>query len=61
MILDFFGIYKYLLIHNFLLEQKLSSVNFVGFHVSTEASLGIVALSLSTGVLLSLTNKSSDS
>ncbi|KAL0874536.1 hypothetical protein Bca101_024241 [Brassica carinata] len=36
-------------------------LEFFGFHVSTEASLGIVALSLSTGVLLSLTNKSSDS
>ncbi|KAG5376969.1 hypothetical protein IGI04_041565 [Brassica rapa subsp. trilocularis] len=36
-------------------------LDFFGFHVSTEASLGIVALSLSTGVLLSLTNKSGDS
>ncbi|XP_056858836.1 thylakoid membrane protein TERC, chloroplastic isoform X2 [Raphanus sativus] len=36
-------------------------LDFFGFHVSTEASLGIVALSLSTGVLLSLTKKSSDS
>ncbi|KAL1199160.1 Thylakoid membrane protein TERC [Cardamine amara subsp. amara] len=36
-------------------------LDFFGFHVSTEASLGVVALSLSTGVLLSLTNKSSDS
>ncbi|XP_010453276.1 PREDICTED: thylakoid membrane protein TERC, chloroplastic [Camelina sativa] len=36
-------------------------LEFFGFHVSTEASLGVVALSLSTGVLLSLTNKSSDS
>ncbi|CAL9230040.1 unnamed protein product [Arabidopsis halleri] len=36
-------------------------LDFFGFHVSTEASLGVVALSLGTGVLLSLTNKSSDS
>ncbi|CAN6992483.1 unnamed protein product [Brassica oleracea var. botrytis] len=36
-------------------------LDFFGFHVSTEASLGVVALSLSTGVLLSLTNKSGDS
>nr|AAL61943.1 unknown protein [Arabidopsis thaliana]AAM47927.1 unknown protein [Arabidopsis thaliana] len=36
-------------------------LDFFGFHISTEASLGVVALSLSTGVLLSLTNKSSDS
>ncbi|CAN8299408.1 unnamed protein product [Cochlearia groenlandica] len=36
-------------------------LDFFGYHVSTEASLGIVALSLSTGVALSLTNKSSDS
>ncbi|CAF2135787.1 unnamed protein product [Brassica napus] len=36
-------------------------LDFFGFHVSTEASLGVVALSLSTGVLLSLTNKSRDS
>ncbi|XP_010491968.1 PREDICTED: thylakoid membrane protein TERC, chloroplastic-like [Camelina sativa] len=35
-------------------------LDYFGFHVSTEASLGVVALSLSTGVLLSLTNKSSD-
>ncbi|CAA7039827.1 unnamed protein product [Microthlaspi erraticum] len=36
-------------------------LDFFGFHVTTEASLGVVALSLSTGVLLSLTNKSGDS
>ncbi|KFK25489.1 hypothetical protein AALP_AA8G121200 [Arabis alpina] len=36
-------------------------LDFFGFHVSTEASLGVVALSLSTGVLLSLANKSDDS
>lgn len=36
-------------------------LDFFGFHVSTEASLGVVALSLSTGVLLSLANKSGDS
>ncbi|XP_010543350.1 PREDICTED: thylakoid membrane protein TERC, chloroplastic [Tarenaya hassleriana] len=33
-------------------------LDFFGFHISTEASLGVVALSLSAGVLLSLTNKS---
>ncbi|KAF8084137.1 hypothetical protein N665_0733s0026 [Sinapis alba] len=36
-------------------------LDFFGFHVSIEASLGNVALFLSTGVLLSLTKKSGDS
>ncbi|VVB14200.1 unnamed protein product [Arabis nemorensis] len=36
-------------------------LDFFGFHVSTEASLGVVALSLSTGVLLSLANNYDDS
>lgn len=35
-------------------------LDFFGFHVSTEASLGFVATSLSTGVLLSLVKKKAD-
>lgn len=31
-----------------------------GLHISTEVSLGVVAASLSSGVLLSLMNKSSE-
>lgn len=35
-------------------------LEFFGLHISTEVSLGVVAASLSSGVLLSLMNKSSE-
>jgi len=62
MILDYFG--EYTLLVN-LIYTKFAVLGFShmlihssGFHVSTEASLGFVASSLTIGVVLSLAKKS---
>jgi hypothetical protein len=65
MILDFFGecllmLLPYLTSNRSYFNSKTNIFAFLstGFHISTEASLAFVATTLSTGVLLSLMNKS---
>ena len=65
MILDFFGecllmLLPYLTSNRSYFKSKINIFAFLstGFHISTEASLAFVATTLSTGVLLSLMNKS---
>lgn len=66
MILDFFGEHSsvnskvqisYEAYMHFKIRGFIDLSLHAGFHVSTEASLGFVAISLSTGVMLSLLKK----
>lgn len=61
MILDFFGMYIYILLSFFIyicLAFDILLAVPAGFHITTEASLGVVATCLGAGVLLSLLKKS---
>ena len=66
MILDFFGEHAFVHLKcqicydtyiHFKIPVFIDLTLHAGFHVPTEASLGFVAISLSTGVLLSLLKK----